>query len=289
MLNKLFKKPLELEIGNQTLQFNSVSDVSFCLEGRTSVSSTKLAELYKHSISELQEQAQKLGEINKKMFVILNDVVDDPGNVERSLRELDTQMFSQDQNWREIIQALNKEESEINDIRVTVVMKYMKYVTALEETITQILIGKRKAEGVTAKVEPEEVVDFGATWAVTSFQNEITSPPQQPQDEFKRLPKEKGVTVKIPSSGRLDVRLASYPCQLVSEDGKVQFIDNNHATILSKGRNVVGRSLKSTVKIDPAKRHVSRTHLVIILNEGDALQLTDHSSEGTFIKSSALN
>ncbi len=38
------------------------------------------------------------------------------------MRELDTQMFSQDQNWRDIIQSLNKEQSEINAIRVTVIM-----------------------------------------------------------------------------------------------------------------------------------------------------------------------
>ena len=115
MLEKLFKKPLELKVGDQTLQFSSVTDVAFCLEGRTSMSSAKLAELFALSAEELETQAEKLAGLNKTMFKILNSVVDEPENVDRSMRELDTQMFSHDQNWRDIIQSLNKERKANND------------------------------------------------------------------------------------------------------------------------------------------------------------------------------
>ena len=287
MLNKLFNKPLTLEINDHTLQFNSVSDVAFCLEGRTSISSNKLSELFMLSNEELDEQAQKLSELNKSMFKILNEVVDQPDNIDRSMRELDTQMFSHDQGWREFIQALNKEESEINAIRVTVIMKYMKYLSALEETIEYIRTERKKIDGAYANTAEHKLNDFEATWSLSQLREEVKSS-TEPEQEFKRLPKNKSVSVMLPPGGKMDIKLATYPCQLVATNDNFQFIDNNKATILKNGSNVVGRSVKSTVKIDPEQKHVSRTHVVISINDGNAIQLTDQSSEGTFISSDFL-
>jgi len=281
MLNKFFNKPLELKIGDQTLQFNSVSDIAFCMEGRTSVSSAKLSELFKLSTEQLESQAKTLAEINKTLFTILNRVVDDPDNIDRSMRELDPQIFSQDQSWRDIVQALNKEQHEINSIRMTVIMKYMKYLSSLEDTIGYIC-SERKQSGALIDDNEKKLSDFDATWTLNQLRNEIESESQS-EHEFKRLPKGKEVPVKLPPGKRLNVRLASYKCQLVATDDNVQFINDTGVTILSKGRNIVGRSTKSTVKIDAAQKEVSRTHLHILICDDNTLQLTDLSSEGTFI------
>ena len=286
---------MELTIGDQTLQFNSVTDVAFCLEGRTSVSSTKLAELFALSAEELETQAQSLADLNKQMFGILNAVVDEPDNIDRAMRELDTQMFSQDQNWREIIQSLNKEQGEINSIRVTVIMKYMKYLTALEDTISHVRAGIKKNE--TAAVDATPDVDYGATWSLSTMHEEANpapatqaAPKLKPEVEqaLERLPKDQAVSVLLPPGRRMKILLASYPGQIVATNDSVQYVDESGATILSKGANIVGRSIKNTVMIDPAQRHVSRSHLTILINEGNALQLTDHSTEGTYISSEFL-
>jgi predicted component of type VI protein secretion system len=68
----------------------------------------------------------------------------------------------------------------------------------------------------------------------------------------------------------------------------VQFIDNTGVTILSKGRNIVGRSAKSTVKIDATQKDVSRTHLHILISDDHTLQLKDLSLAGTFITAEFL-
>ncbi len=287
MLEKLFKKPLELKIGDQTLQFSSVTDVAFCLEGRTSISSAKLAELFALSAEELETQAQKLADLNKTMFKILNSVVDEPENIDRSMRELDTQMFSQDQNWRDIIQSLNKEQGDIDTIRVTVIMKYMKYLSAVEDTIGHIRAGMKQNEGTVANADANKLNDFEETWSLGHLREEVKSATQS-EVEFKRLPKDTAVSVKLSPGMKMPVRLATYPGQLVATDDKVQYVDDSGTTVLNKGENMVGRSVKSTVKIDAAQKHVSRTHLSILLSDGNALQLTDHSSEGTFISSAFL-
>ncbi len=284
MLEKLFKKPVELNIGDQILQFYSATDVAFCLEGRTSVSSKKLSELFELSAEELEVQARKLKGLNKSMFKILNSIVDDPHNIDRSMRELDTQMFSQDQNWRDIIQSLNKQQSEINDIRLTVIMKYMKYLSALEETIDYIHSGMKKiAMSVPIQDENHEI-DFGATWSISHLHDEIEAV-SQAQNEFKRLPKNQAVSVQVEPGRQVEILLASYPCQIVIVDGNVKLNNSSGTTALVKGKNTIGRSVKSTVKIDSGERQVSRTHLSIEIDGSNKLHLTDHSTEGTFISS----
>ena len=291
MLENLFKKPLELKIGDQTLQFSSVTDVAFCLEGRTSISSAKLAELFALSAEELDTQAKKLADLNKTMFKILNTVVDEPENIDRSMRELDTQMFSQDQNWRDIIQSMNKEQGDIDTIRVTVIMKYMKYLTAVEDTIGYIRSGLKQNEAAVANGDVNKSNEFETTWSLGHLPEELKSAKQaenQSETKFKRLPKDIAVSVKLPPGEKMAVRLASYPGQLVATNDKVQYVDDSGTTVLNKGANMVGRSVKGTVKIDAAQKHVSRTHLSILISEGNALQLTDHSSEGTYITADFL-
>ena len=139
MLDNLFNKPLELEVDGQTLVFNSSAEIAFCLDGRTSVSANKLAELLKMPIDKLKQQQQEVNKANKSLIRVLNDLVDKPDGIERSMRELDTQMFSQDQSWRDIFQALNNTSEEINNVRVTVVTKYLKYLSTIEDTIEYIL------------------------------------------------------------------------------------------------------------------------------------------------------
>jgi len=272
MINKFFNKPLELKIGDQTLRFNSVSEIAFFLEGRTSVSSAELSELFKLSIDQLETQATKLAKINKYLATVLNRIIDEPDNIDRSMRELDPQIITQDQSWRDIIQVLYKEQDEVNSIRMTVIMKYMKYLSSLEDTVGYICSEKKRSVGAQVDDNEKKLSD-----------SEIRLDSQS-EHGFKRLPKDKKVSVKLPAGERLSVRLASsYQCQLVATDEYVQFIDNTGAIILSKGRNIVGRGTKSTVKVDATQKDVSRTHLHIFISDDHTLQLTDLSSEGTFI------
>ena len=283
MINKFFNKPLELKIGDQTLRFNSVSEIAFFLEGRTSVSSAELSELFKLSIDQLETQATKLAKINKFLVTVLNRIIDEPDNIDRSMRELDPQIITQDQSWRDIIQVLYKEQDEVNSIRMTVIMKYMKYLSSLEDTVGYICSEKKRSVGAQVDDNEKKLSDFDDRWSLSQLSSEIKLDSQS-EHGFKRLPKDKKVSVKLPAGERLSVRLASsYQCQLVATDEYVQFIDNTGAIILSKGRNIVGRGTKSTVKVDATQKDVSRTHLHIFISDDHTLQLTDLSSEGTFI------
>ena len=281
MPNKLFIQPLELKIDEQTLRFNSASDIAFSMEGRTAVSSAKLSELFKLSTEQLEEQAKTIAGTKKALISILSRVAEEPDSIDRSLRELDPLIFSQDRNWRQIIQALKEGDEEFNPVRTTVLTKYVKYLYSLEDTIGNICSDRKQSIGA-----PDDDNE-DATWMPDQIRSE-SGGDSQTNDEFKRMPYDKEVSVKLPPGERLDVRLASYKCHIIVTNGNVQFIDNTRATILSKGRNIVGRDSKSTVKIDVAQKNVSRTHLQILIGDDQTLLLTDLSSAGTFITTEFL-
>ena len=281
MPNNLFIQPLELKIGEQTLRFNSATDIAFSMEGRTAVSSEKLSELLKLSTDQLETQEKAIAGTKKSLISILSRVAEEPDSIDRSIRELDPLIFSQDRNWRHIIQALNKGNEEFNPIRTTVLTKYVKYLYSLEDSIGNICSDRKQSVG--APVDDNEDV----TWMPDKIRNE-SRVDSQTNDEFKRMPYEKEVSVKLPPGERLNIRLASYKCHIIAKDGNMQFIDNANATILCKGRNIVGRGSKSTVKIDVAQKKVSRSHLQILICDDHTLLLTDLSSAGTFITTEFL-
>ena len=288
MFKNLFTKPLQLKIGDQVLQFNSDSDFAFIMEGRTAVSSEKLTQLFKLSIEELEKQTKMITKTKESLFSIISDAAGDPDSIERSIRELDSMVFSQDHSWRDIIKALNEGDEELNSLRMTVLSKYIKYLSSLESTIDNIYQEKKRAVGSKNSDDEKEIPDFGATWASTKLEDDF--PLDIPKTiEFKRLPKDKEVTISLPPGRELDLRLETFKCKLLVTDDNVQFIDHSGVTILEKGSHIIGRSNKSTVQIDATQKYVSRTHLSVFINDDHTIQLTDLSTSGTFIHAEYLD
>ena len=282
MLDNLFNKPLELTIGDKTLVFNSSAEIAFCLDGRTSVSANKLSELIQMTIDELKKQKEDVNKVNKSLIKVLNKIVDKPDSVEQYLRELDSQMFSQDQSWRDIFKAINNVSEEINDVRATIITKYLKYLSTVEDTLEYILAEKERYAGELVGVAAEQPLDFGATWAVSQLRNDV-KPDFSENDNFKLLPRNKKVLVNLVPGKKIEMRLSSYPCQLIAMNDSISFIDNSGARSLNKGQNTIGRSEKCSLMIDASQKHVSRRHLHVLVTDNNKLQLTDTSSEGTYI------
>lgn len=285
MLKKLFSKPLKLHIGDNILQISTADDFAFIMGGRTSVSTEKLSELFKQTTGQLQEQAGKISNVKRSLNKIITNAAEESDSINRSLRELEPTIFSQDHNWREIIKALNDGDEELNALRIIAVTNYMKYLSSLEETIGHICHEKKSSEKSSSA--GEENIDFNATWA----SEEISKEPEistSSEDRLKRLPKQKVVRIKLQNGGYTDLRLASYECKLVAKDNTVQFVDHTGKKTLNKGRHIIGRSSKSSIKIDHAQKYVSREHLQIIVRDDLLLELTDLSSVGTYISDDYL-
>ena len=257
-LDNPFVPALQIQIDEQVLQFNSALDVAFCLEGRTAVSSSELSELFDLSTEQLTTQAETIADTKKSLLAILSSVAETPDSIEGSIRELDPVIFSQDRDWRLIIQALNKSGEELNPVRTTALSKYVKYLYSLEDAIGDICTDRKKSAGTP--VDDNE----DATWMPEQIRNE-SEVSNSNEVEFRRLPYDTEVSARLLPGESLNIRLASYQCQLIATDENVQFVDTSQTTILSKGPNLIGRGPKSTVKIAGAEKRC-REHIFKFLS-----------------------
>lgn len=291
MLNKFFSKPIELTVGEQTLRFCSIPDFEFCLTGRTSVPSKKIAELVKLTPKKLKNEAVTIKDIEKRFVNILSHSIEDSNSINKALRELDPTIFSQDHSWRHIIAALNEGGDELNPFRRVALVKYMQYLASRQEIVKYLYSEKQKTavsdNGGRAGEDNEPPADKLSGTLI--LESTLFEPFKEGRgDKFERMPKGEVIFVHVGNGKEIDIRLSKHLCKISNTNG-LAFIDQSgRPHELQAGRNLVGRDTSSTVKIDPALRDISRLHL-LIENTGDGdLQLTDMSSHGTFLHPSHM-
>jgi len=293
MLNKLFSKPLELQVGEHSLKFNSVGDFEFAVAGRISVPSKKITDMVKFSPEQLQKEARTIKEIEKKFVDILSKSIEDTNSINRAIRELDPLIFSQDHSWRDIISALNVGDEDFNPFRRVALVKYMQYLSSRQEIIKYLYSEKKKMLNEPI-VDPGRENDDGAKEEfreVLVLENTIFEPISSNVKsngdnvgEFERIPKGEAVTVTLSPGTEMPVMLSKHKCSLNANDG-IQFVDQNGKSYtLKRGRSIIGRDTVSTIILDPSLRDISRLHLVVENVDDSSIQITDLSSHGSFIQ-----
>jgi hypothetical protein len=289
MLNKFFTKPIEMKIGDQNYKFCSIADFEFSIAGRTAVPSKKITDMVKFSTQQLKKEATTIKDIEKRFVAILSKSIEDTHSIDRAMRELDPVIFSQDHNWRDIITALNRGESELNPFRRIALVKYMQYLSARQEIIKYLYSEKKKyaIETGTDVGEPGPLKD------TVILENTVFEPAERentgPNDKFERMPKGEAVTITLSQGDEVEVLLSRHACRLVSKDNKLLFMDNQDRTYeLKKGRSIVGRDSVATIMMEPGLRDVSRMHIVIEKFDDATVQITDLSSHGTYLQKKYL-
>jgi hypothetical protein len=222
-------------------------------------------------------------ETKDALLAILSHAAENLEGIAQAIRELDPLIFSQDRNWRSIIEAPNEVDERFYPIHTTILTKYVKYLYSVEETIGDISLDRRRNIG--EDIDVDEDMTFIPSHVENKSEQEHET---QNIDEFKRLPSEKEISFKLVPGEKIPLQLASHECRLVATSDTLQFVDSTQTTILGSGLNIVGRGVKSTVKVDGTLKNVSRSYLQIYVGENHTVLLTDLSTTGTFIHSNFL-
>ncbi len=280
---------MELSVGEQTISFLSIADFEFCMSGRTSVPTSKITDLVKCSTEQLQKEAHTIKDIEKRFVAILSRSIEKPASISRSLKELDTSIFSQDHGWRTIIGALNEGGNDLNPFRRIALVKYMQYLSSRQDIIKYLYSEKKKptADKQDSNDDTKEGEHFKDTLI---FENTLFEPSSNGlrNGEFERMPKGETITASLKSGERIIVMLSKHKCE-IEANGQLFFIDQaGRKHVLDKGQNTIGRDTSGTVIIDSGLRDISRMHLVIENLGNNSLQLTDLSAHGTYIPSVLL-
>ena len=289
MLNKFFTKPIELIVGEQNLTLNSLTDFEFSLAGRTSVPSKKITEMVKCSLDELKNEARSIKEIERRFVSVLSKSIEEPSSIGRALRGMDAQIFSQDHNWRLIVSALRHGDDELNEFRRIAVVKYMQYLSSRQEIIKHLYLEKKRY--VRSTISPNSTkADSNFKDAERKRNKDLKSIPDiYHHAEMEKMTKGEYVTIHMQTGKHILILLSNNQCELVSDISGIKFIDDSGRSCdLKVGKNMIGRDSKSDIMMNANLRDISRTHLVIEINDTNTLYLTDLSSHGTSLPAKYL-
>ncbi len=297
MLNKLFTKALSLEVGGQTISFSTLAEVEFALSGRTDVPAKKIAEMVGLSLQELRTEAKAIKNVEQQFVEVLSKSIEEPGSITKYLEKLDTHVFSQDHNWRDIMRSLSDKDKSYDELRRVALVKYMQYLRSRQDVIKQTYKVKKRerqlvenqgvesntGEGSVADSEREDSPNPSLKETII-FDSVIIEQQADKTSEFSRLPKGELVNVSLGAGQRVSLRFSKHDFQLANDSGNFRIIDDQSRDYpLQDGKNIIGRDSVCNVVIDNVYRDVSRIHLIIEPLDEQKVRFTDLSSHGTFL------
>lgn len=286
MLRSLFRKPLSLQIGERTLRFDSRVDFEFALASRTEVPAAKIAELMRCTPEQLRTEASSVRQVERHFVEVLARSIQEPGSIGYLLREMDMKFFSQDHEWRAIMQALARQDRSFDEFKQLALVKYTQYLASRQD----ILQGIYTHKSVPGTVEQDGAYDPEPQFRETVLFNvsePLAAQPESANDatptRLVRLPRGESIRLRPQPGDVVEIVLSRHPFRLRPGGAPVLMDLDGNEHPLQPGRNVLGRHPDSDVMIDAAYRDVSRTHAIVEIEPGGDVLLTDLSSHGTFV------
>ena len=295
MLNKLFAKPLTLTISGQDISFNTLAEFEFCLAGRTEVPARKMADLVELTSEDLKREAKSIKAVEKQFVEILSKSIENPGNINSFLTNVDPHVFTHDHNWRDVMTALRTKDEDYNELRRVALVKYMQYLTSRQEIIKHTYSVK-KLQNRKSRRKPETVMAAEANGEAANssmretviLDSSIIEAQLKKEERFSRLPKGEACIFNVSKGTDIDIMLSKHPFKLQVDSTFILVDDEGKKHELQEGKNIIGRDVVCNVVVNSGYRDVSRLHLIIERLTGGEVRLTDLSSHGTFLESQLL-
>lgn len=273
--------PLTLSVDNLTVQFNTIDDIKFALDGKTHLPVSKYDDLRALSLEALRQQAVDIRKVEGRLLQILEFSFSEPLAVDYQLREMDVRVFSEDHSWRALIEALNEQGSEYAEFKRVALVKYLQYLANRQELIKRVYWNKSRKTQAGVSEDSDEAIQgvidtsiFDGNELSDQIKNDIV---------FERLPRGESKDVRLLPGQEMAIRLSVHRFRLVRADGAYLIDEHGREYPLKPRRSTVGRSSDNDVVVDAAYRAISRKHLILEFPSKDRVILTDRSSHGTFV------
>ncbi|NKC11323.1 MAG: FHA domain-containing protein [Gammaproteobacteria bacterium] len=283
--------PLKLIIADHAVQFRTVDDFEFALNGRTSIPADKISRLVSMPDTDLLREAEGIRKLERRLADILSDSLEKSKEVGPTLQVLDMSLVTQDNDWRTIIETLNLTDEKLEPYKRMAIVKYMQYLRARQDVI-RVLFSQRLLDRAEAATQALHASGAQQPMRETS----VFDLPEEAQDDEElyrlplyRLPKGKTIEITIAVGDSVPLRLVHQSCEIRNENGELIFMDESGLqTPLTPGQHTVGRSEDCEINLHPEQQDLSRKHLVIDAAQEGTVKLTDISSLGTFMPSECV-
>ena len=280
---KIFTKRIELNINDKTITLNSTDDFEFFLDARTSISLDNFTRTLKASLSELKTESNEILFAEEKLAKIMSRSPETLSGITMRLRTIDSAIFSRDNGWRDIIIALNSNDTfKSCKYKQIALQKYLLYLSNRREMIESIQIELEKKNNlIDGKKEKFASTQIKTSELDLSNNSELTI--LRSNKGMTRMQKSKSIIIDIDEGEIIELFLSHYNCKLVAKDG-IKFVDYNDVEYpLYLGINNLGRGQECSVILRDIMKEISRLHLVIINYNHNKLKLFDLSTHGTYL------
>jgi len=261
--------------------FNSIDDFEFALDARTAISLDKITNTIRASQGELELESNAISVAKERLSKIVSKSPETSSGISMRLKSIDSAIFSKDNDWRDIIIALNSDESvELCKFKQIALKKYLRYLSNRQGMIKSVQHELEKVHGSGNKIEDT----FSSIQLETSSRNLKENPDPaviSAEPGMESMLKGEAVLIDIKEGDKIELLLEKYKCELIVRDG-VKLIDCTEVEhAIKPGKSTLGRGRDCTVRFTAAMREISRLHLLIVNHENKKLELTDVSTHGT--------
>lgn len=278
-------QPLKFELDGRALSFASLDDFAFSLSGRTQIAASSVANLMELAPSELRREATSIRDVERRFVDLLADALKDPGAVGGLLRDVDSKLIAEDNQWRAIMTAMVDEGPGFEEYQHLALVKYMQYLAARRDIVKSIYAQRFGGQESPPGREP---ASNGGAKSTLRIEEEPEEDTESSEVRFQRLPRGETVHVRTPGNGEIAIVLSRHVFQLFAS-GTPRLTDDNGVNYpLKPGVNIIGRHPDNDVVVGGWYRDVSRKHLMVDTHGSALLSLTDLSTHGTFLPGSLL-
>jgi hypothetical protein len=282
----MVSKPLKFDLDGQGLTFATLDDFAFSLAGRIQVPAGTVTHLMHLDPVELRREATGIRDLERRFVDLLADALRDPSALARHLREIDKNVFAEDNRWRAILGALVEQGDGYDEYQRVALVKYMQYLAARRDIVKGIYAQKFAGQDPLLAQEPGNNGAMKETLILEEESDDHTEPVPV---RFQRLPRGETVHLSLAETGELPIVLSRHKFVLFTRE-RMRLTDDNGVNYpLKSGINVIGRHPDNDVVVGGWYRDVSRKHLMVNITDTLSLSLTDLSTHGTFVPGSLLS
>jgi len=278
MLQKFFTNPVELLINDKAVLFNSIDDFEFAIDARTAIPLDKITDTMNSSLSELRLESDAIAVAKDTLSKLVSQSPETSSGITMRLKSINSAVFSKDNGWRDIITALNGDESfELCKYKQIALKTYLRYLSNRLGMISSVQLELEKNQSM--KEDSHELSMLKTASLDLNDSSDATI--QSSRSGMMTLPKGKPVIVYLKEGDKIELLLSKYKCELHAIDG-IKFIGSDNVQHpIELGKNKIGRGQGCSVKLPDKMQEISRVHLSIVNHDHNKLELTDLSTHGT--------
>jgi hypothetical protein len=260
----------------------SLAEFERLLKPRTTVPTQRYARFLRLGDEGLAAGAVTTRSAANHLQRVLSDLRGRSSRVDVVLGGIALTFFSEDHGWRSIFQMLIGAPGQYTEHKLIAVAGYRRYLLNCLDSLNQVSTDRlQSALCVEAHAEEEEQTSLGN---VTSLGYDSRRERAETLvRDLMRLPQGSTLSLRDGRDGPFELWLGKHRFRVETWAGAALVDEKGQSTPLRDGRNVIGRGLYNDVIVDAEFADVSRRHLILDLQEGVPVAVTDLSSGGTWV------